>query len=73
LTLFGFDFILSPDAAGTQVHSLRFTIDLDGSGMYVSIEAAIGMLLGMANVLTKHWGFPTDVTLQNRYSLDYWP
>ena len=71
MTLFGFDFILSPDAAGTQVHSFGFTIDHDGRGMYVSIKAAVGMLLGMADVLTKHWGFPTDVTLQNRYSLDY--
>jgi hypothetical protein len=57
--LFGFYFILGAQAPGTQVELFRLAVDHDGSGVDIGIEPAIGMALGMADILTEHRTFTT--------------
>jgi hypothetical protein len=46
-------------------------IDHNRRGMDVGIKSPIGMLLRMADVLTEHRCFSTDIALQGKYSFDF--
>jgi hypothetical protein len=68
-TLFGFDFVLGPNATGAEFHLLGFSIHHHGSCMYIGIKTPIGMLFGMADILSKHGGFTANLALQDMNSL----
>jgi len=66
----GFDFILRTQASGAKVQLLWLAIDHDCCRMDIRIKPAIGMMFRMTYIFTEHRCFPTNITLQNRYSFD---
>jgi hypothetical protein len=67
--LFSFDLVLGADASGAEVKLFGFAFNHHRRGMNIGFEAAVGMPLGMADVLTEHRCFPTNITLQGVCSL----
>jgi hypothetical protein len=50
---------------------LGLAINQNSCGMDIRIESPISMLFRMADVLTEHRCFSTDIALQGEYSFDF--
>jgi len=48
--------VLRAQAAGAEVEVPGFAVDVDGGGVDIGDPAAVGMALGMADVLTEKRG-----------------
>jgi hypothetical protein len=68
--LLGSDLVLGADTAGAEVQLPRLASDHYGRRMDVGRQAAIGMVLGMADILAENGCLTADVTLQLRDSFD---
>jgi hypothetical protein len=62
-------FMLVTDTARTEVKALLLPIEHDNGRMDIRHPHSVGMTLGMAYSITESRGFPTNLALQNRYSL----
>ena len=58
------------DASGAKIHLLGFTVYHDRRRMDIRVKTAVCMVFGMADILTEHRCFPTDITLQDVFSLE---
>ena len=45
--------MLVTQATGTQVQAFCLAVDVDSSGMYIRRPAAVGVTLGMADIMTE--------------------
>ena len=45
--------MLITQAPGTQVEAYGFTVDVNGGRMYVRRPAAVGVTLGMTDIMTE--------------------
>ena len=50
--------MLGTQAPGAQVEALRFTVYDNSSRLDIGHPAAVGMALGVADIITKLSGFP---------------
>jgi hypothetical protein len=66
----GLYLVLGSQTPGAHIELFRFTIDHDCGRMDIRIKPAVGVLLGMADILTEHWTFAANIALQNRNSFD---
>jgi hypothetical protein len=57
-------FILVAEAAGAEVELFRFAFNQEGSGVYVSQPAPVGMPFGMADIGAIDRGFTANIALQ---------
>jgi hypothetical protein len=62
-------FMLSTNTACAEVQALLFAVDHNDSRMDIRLPTPVSMSLGVADRITELRGFPTNITLQNRYSL----
>jgi hypothetical protein len=53
MVLFGIGFILGTNTSGTELHLFEFSFKHNSSRVNIGIESSIGMLLGMADILTE--------------------
>jgi hypothetical protein len=49
---------------------LRFSLYHYGGWMNIGFKTAVGMSFRMADILTEHRGFTTNITLQSVHSLE---
>jgi len=56
--------------SGAEIKLFGFAIDSNRSRMDVRFKTAVRMLLGMADVLSEHRGFSTDIAFQGKYSFE---
>jgi hypothetical protein len=61
--------VLSTQTAGAKIKALPLPVNHNDSWMDIGFPPTIGMSLGMTDRITERWGFPTNIALQNRYSL----
>jgi hypothetical protein len=61
--------MLGAQTAGTKVQALPLSTNHDNRRMDVWLPPPIGMTLGMTDRITELRAFPTNIALQNRYSL----
>jgi hypothetical protein len=45
--------MLIAQAPGTQIEAFGFAVDVNGNRMYIGRPAAVGVTLGMADVMTE--------------------
>ncbi len=57
-------FILVAETAGAEVELFRLAVYHEGSGMYVSQPAPVGMPFGMADIGAIDRGFTANIALQ---------
>ena len=62
-------FMLITDAACAEVKTLFLAIEHDDSRMDVRFPTPISMTFRVTDSITESRGFPTNIALQNRYSL----
>ena len=63
--------MLGSEAPGAQVESFGLTVYIDRGRVNIGDPAAVGMPFGVADIMTKLWGFPTQIALQYDFSFDY--
>ena len=63
--------MLGSQASGTQVESFGLAVYIKRGRVNIGDPAAVGMPFGVANIMTKLWGFPTQIALQCDFSFDY--
>jgi len=51
--LFGIGFILGTNTTGAELHLFEFSFKHNSSRVNIGIKSSIGMLLGMADILTE--------------------
>ena len=56
--------VLSAQAAGAEVKVPRLAVDIDGGGVDIGGPAAVGMPLGVTDVLTEKRGLTANIALQ---------
>jgi hypothetical protein len=61
--------MLITDAARAEVKTLFLAIDNNYRRMDVRLPTPVSMTLRVADGITESGGFPTNIALQNRYSL----
>lgn len=66
---FGY-FIIGAEAAGAEVETNHLSTEHETGGMDVGSPIAVGVPLGMADVMTEHGSFPTKIALQFRTPLN---
>ena len=62
--------MLSTQASGAQVEMLCLAIDIDSSRVDIGHPAAVGVALGVADIMAKLWSFSAQIALQSRFSFD---
>jgi hypothetical protein len=60
--------MLITQAPGAQVEAFRFAVDVNGGRMYIGRPAAVGMTLGMADIMTELRCFTAQIALQFSWS-----
>jgi len=63
--------VLGSQASGTQVEPFELTVYINRGRVNIGNPAAFGVPFGVADIMTKLWGFPTQITLQYDFSFDY--
>jgi hypothetical protein len=62
-------FMLITDTACTEVKTLFLAIKHDDRRMDIRLPHSVSMTLRVTDSITEGRGFPTNIALQNRYSL----
>jgi hypothetical protein len=62
-------FMLITDTARAEIKALLLPVNKNDSRMDIRFPASICMTLRVADSITELRGFPTNIALQNRYSL----
>ena len=62
-------FVLSTDTARTEVKTLFLAIEHNDSRMDIRFPHSVSMPFRMTDRITEGRDFPTNIALQNRYSL----
>ena len=62
-------FMLIADTACAEIEALLLAVNKNDSRMDIRFPTPIGMTFGVADSITELRGFPTNIALQNRYSL----
>ena len=62
-------FMLIADTACAEVKTLFLAIDKNDSRMDIRLPTPVSMTLRVTDSITKGRGFPTNIALQNMYSL----
>jgi hypothetical protein len=60
--------MLVAQAPGAQVEMFYLAVDINGSRVYIRRPAAVGMTLGMADIMTELRCFTAQIALQFSYS-----
>ena len=63
-------FIMSAQASGAQVEVFGLAIDNDGGRVHVGYPGALGMALGVADIITGLRYFPAQITFQSQFSFN---
>ena len=61
--------MLITDTARAEIEALLLTVNKNNSRMDIWFPLPVSMTFGMADSITELTGFPTNIALQNRYSL----
>ena len=62
-------FMLIPYTAGAEVKTFFLAVNHNDRRMDIRFPTPVSVALGMTDGVTELGGFPTNITLQNRYSL----
>jgi hypothetical protein len=61
--------MLVADAAGAELQTFLLPVHHHDCRMDIRFPHPVGMTIGVADGITESRGFPTNIALQNRYSL----